>query len=450
MTDRGRPPVRMAHPIDDPQHGTLSRMDVARDGARNGSAKSPLVSASRHSRARGLLAVVVLALAVLAILLAVGRPVAGDLAVSLAEANPQALRLPFVATLVGEHLGAELTTAAGSDPSPIKFVVAGGATASEVAQQLTAQQLIAEPLVFEYLAVTGGSSDQLIAGTYLLNRQMTPDQILATLSQPPPEDIRVRLGLRTGLRLEQITAYLQTRALRKEVPHEFYQLAAHPTAALRADYPFLSTLPAGRTLEGYLGSGTFAVDPDVTGEQVVRLLLDAWAEQVGQPAIAAATAKGLDFYQTLTLASIVEKEVAADSERPLVAGVYANRLNPKKWSTGLLNADPTVIYANDTLELARLPFEQWQQYSFWNQLKVPFATFEVPSALQGYQTYRQRGLPPGPIASPTLASVEAAIDPNTATGYLYFVAKNDGSHTHAFARTLAEHQANLRKYGYLK
>ena len=441
----------MAHPIDEPQRGTLSRTDLSRTGARNGRAYDPAAS-GRHSHVRAILAVLVLALGLVAVVLAVGKPVFRGLAVDVARANPQAMSVSFVAGLVGEQLQLDqkLSTPAGDDPSPIKFVVSDGESASQVAQQLADQGLITEPLVFEYLTITGGQTQQIQAGTYLLNLQMTPSDIVGVLAQSPPTDIRVTLALRTGLRLEQITAYLETRPLRKEVAGEFYQLATNPTADLRADYPFLATLPQGRSLEGYLGAGTFAVDPDVTGEQIVRLLLDTWDKQIGQTALADAAARKLDFYQVLTLASIVEMEVAVDEERPLVAGVYTNRLDPKKWSTRLLNADPTVIYANDTMQLRTLPFDQWRLYSFWEPLKVALAGLQVPSDLQSYQTYVTPGLPDGPIATPTLASIEAAIAPDTSTGYLYFVAKNDGSRTHAFARTYAQHQANLKKYGYIK
>ena len=441
--------MRMAHPIDETEQGTLSRAELSRNGPRNGRAYDA-AAGGRHSHVRAILVVLVLALALVAVVLAFGRPVFRSVAVSLAEANPQVMTVPFVAGLVGEQLDRKLTTPAGSDPNPIKFVVTDGETASQVAQELADRGLIAEPLVYEYLTISGGSAGQIQAGTYLLNQQMTPGDILGVLGQAPPTDIRVTLALRTGLRLEQITAYLETRPLRKEVAREFYELASNPTADLRADYPFLSTLPQGRSLEGYLGAGTFAVDPDVTGAQIVRLLLDTWQHQVGDTALADAQAKKLDLYTVLTLASIVEMEVAVDEERPLVAGVYTNRLDPKKWSTRILNADPTVIYANDTMELRKLPFEQWRDYSFWNPLKVGLAGFQVPADLQSYQSYQIPGLPDGPIATPTLASIEAAISPNTGTGYLYFVAKNDGSHTHAFARSYAEHQRNLKKYGYIK
>ena len=114
----------------------------------------------------------------------------------------------------------------------------------------------------------------------------------------------------------------------------------------------------------------------------------------------------------------------------------------------LLQADPTVFYGHDTLELAKLPFGQWPMYLFWAPFGQRLADVEFPPELAGYQTYRRKGLIPGPISTPSLASIDAALAPDTSTGYLYFVAKGDGSNTHAFARTFKEHQANLKKYGY--
>jgi len=107
-----------------------------------------------------------------------------------------------------------------------------------------------------------------------------------------------------------------------------------------------------------------------------------------------------------------------------------------------------VIYGWDTVQLGKLPFDRWQRYSFWEPLNKPLAQVALPKGLEGFQTYKQVGMVPWPICTPTLASIEAALKPDTQTGYLYFVAKGDGTHTHAFARTLAEQNANLRKYGY--
>ena len=114
----------------------------------------------------------------------------------------------------------------------------------------------------------------------------------------------------------------------------------------------------------------------------------------------------MDFYEVLTLASIVERETSVDSERDLVAGVYTNRLSEGGETAGLLQADPTVSYAVDTDRLAKLrrdgKFDEWQKYRFWSAVKKQ-ASRRVSEDMVSYQTYQNPGLPDGPIDSPTLA-----------------------------------------------
>jgi UPF0755 protein len=273
---------------------------------------------------------------------------------------------------------------------------------------------------------------------------MSPQQLVDALQQAPIPVVRV--ALREGLRLEQITAYLQTLSLELDAA-DFYALASEPSAELRADYAFLSSLPDGRSLEGYLGSGTFEVFPDVSAEELLRMLLDQWQRQVGEAPLAAAEAADREFYEVLTLASIVEREAAVEEERRLIAGVYANRLDPKRWR-GVLNADPTVIYGVDTAALRGMELSEWPGYAFWTLPSTALGEVQLPEDLRGYNSYRVKGLPPGPICTPTRASIEAALEPDTDKGYLYFVLIPDGTRKHAFARTFDEHRQNLRKYGY--
>jgi UPF0755 protein len=152
------------------------------------------------------------------------------------------------------------------------------------------------------------------------------------------------------------------------------------------------------------------------------------------------------FYEALTLASIVEAEAALDEERPVIAGVFLNRLDRAQWPTRLLNADPTIIYGNDMLQLRELPIEEWDTFVFWSPPGRAMAEVQLPDDLFGYQSYRSRGLPPTPIRSPTLTSIMGVLEPDTAEGYLYFVAKADGTNSHAFARTWEEHLANIERY----
>jgi UPF0755 protein len=156
----------------------------------------------------------------------------------------------------------------------------------------------------------------------------------------------------------------------------------------------------------------------------------------------------MTFYEVLTLASIVEKEAVLDEERPIIAGTYQNHLSNERPSVQLLAADPTVFYALDTLKLRELPFEQWFEFAFWVPPGVGLSGVELPEDLAGYQTYQVRGLPPGPICTPSLASIEAALEPDTSDNYLYFVAIPEGGGAHDFSRTFEEHQQKLVQYGY--
>ena len=191
---------------------------------------------------------------------------------------------------------------------------------------------------------------------------------------------------------------------------EFYDLVKSPPKDLIDDYPWLKkiladpTVPAHPTLEGFLWPASYKVLPDTTPEELVRLMLDKFYATVGADRLDVAKERGLSFYQVLALASIVEREAVLDDERAKIAGVYQNRIDGLPGiKNKILNADPTVIWANDTLELDKLDFDMWQKYSFWSPPDVPMKEVVVPEELAGYQTYLNPGLIPGPIATPTLA-----------------------------------------------
>jgi UPF0755 protein len=301
---------------------------------------------------------------------------------------------------------------------------------------------VSHPLVFAYHVMTRGWDDRLQAGVFTIQHDWTPRQIAQRLaSGPDPVKRQVTLALREGLRIEQVTALLQTLPLDLD-EEEFYRLATDPPAELRSRYPWLAELPRGRSLEGFLGQGIFSLDEDITAEQLVRLLLDDWEDDIGPDAIADAKRKGRDFYEALTVASIVERETAVDAERRKIAGVYMNRLDPALNATRILNADPTVIYAVDTQALRDREFRTWRTYRFWTTVGRPMRRVTVPADLQSYQTYLNPGLPDGPIDTPTLRSIRAALDPDTRGGYLFFYAC-PGRKTHSFARTLEQQTANI-------
>ncbi len=178
--------------------------------------------------------------------------------------------------------------------------------------------------------------------------------------------------------------------------------------------------PQADSLEGYLFPDTYKFNPGTSAKTIVNAMVDNFRKHWGSEIALITT--GLDPHQTVTLASIVETEAQLPQERPLVASVYINRVHKRM----LLGADPTVIYA---LKLA----------GRWNG-NIRKVDLQIASP---YNTYRTPGLPPGPIANPGLASLRAAAAP-AKSPYLYFVAKNDGSHV--FSTNLQEHSANVEKY----
>jgi UPF0755 protein len=409
---------------------------------------------SRGGILRFLLFTAILAGVVLVGLVTIGRPLLASAVVGWASDNPSALNMPFVADLMAENLGDKLTTAYSDDPVEVEFVLAAGDTTKTIAEKLEQQKLLKDARAFVFVAYKAKVAGTWTAGKYILRANMTPDELLQTLQAGPPADPTMTIGLREGLRLEQITALLEKlhndQGLEMD-PKAFYDLVRNPPADLLNEYPWIH-LPDGASLEGFLAPATYKVHPDVTAEDFVKMLLDHFYETVGNDRMDVPKTRGMTFYQVLTLASLVEQEAVVDEERPLIAGVYQNRLNKKI----PLSADPTVIYAYDSGQLAATPFEEWVNYFFW---KVPtkfpgMSAVPVPDDLAGYQTYNVAGLIPGPICTPTLASIDAALEPNTKTGYLFFVAIRDASGKttgkHAFAKTEAEHIANLRKYGYIK
>jgi len=398
-----------------------------------------------------LLFTVILAAIVLVVSLTALRPVFNNTVLSWAAENPAALQFPFVKDLVREDLGTSLTTPASTDAAQVEFIVEPGDTASTIGARLASEGLITDPRAFVFIAIDDNLTGELQQGTFVLRRNMTPDQLVQALLAAP-EIKYVDIGLRTGLRLEQITAKLQTLEGLEMDPQDFYDLAKSPPADLVADYPWLKEIldaqPKGTSLEGFLWPATYRVLPDTTAEELVRLMLDGFVANVGEDRLNVPNERGLTFYQVLTLASIVEREAVLDEERPTIAGVYQLRIDGYKGIAPILNSDPTVFYAIDTMALDELKFDQWKDYSFWSPPGKALNTIDVPEALQGYQTYQTAGLIPGPIATPSLPSIDAALEPNVADGFIYFVAIPDGGGKHAFAKSYKAHQANLEKYGY--
>lgn len=253
------------------------------------------------------------------------------------------------------------------------------------------------------------SRDSIKAGVYEFERPMPPVDVIDKLVRG--DVILKTITIREGLDRFAIAKLFSDEGLGT--------LADWEKATREADL-IRDLAPDAESLEGYLFPDTYKFDPGTPARTIVEAMVANFRKHWGNEIALIATE--LNPHQTVTLASIVETEARLPEERPVVASVYVNRVRKRM----LLGADPTVIYA---LKLA----------GTWDG-NIRKADLQVDSP---YNTYRKPGLPPGPIANPGLASLRAAAAPAT-TPYLYFVARNDGSHV--FATNNAEHNRNVEKY----
>ena len=388
-----------------------------------------------------------LALGAIVLALLLGRVAApaliGDVLVSASLRSPALLSLPLLGDIVVERLGDRISAPAGSDTTLVTVEIAAGSSSSEIAAQLYQAGLIGDEIGFIVAVSRAGLEGDLQAGLFQVAANMTPSEIAVALTQPYREPA-IAVQLRAGLRLEQIVAQIGTLDL-PFTQRELLNLLRAPSAEILADYDWLD-LPTGSTLEGRLGAGTFNVPVSATAERFVRMLLDRFAEEV--PAeLRGSAPDGRSFHEVLTMASIVEREAALDEERPRMAGVYAYRLQQ---GIGLF-ADPTIIWVADSAALRNLKLEKWQTYEFWTFPEQPYVGLvppRVPKDLVPWNTFVRGGLPPTPICSPSRASIEAALTPDTSRKEMYFVLIPGANGRHDFSQTLAEHEAKARKYGW--
>jgi UPF0755 protein len=319
-----------------------------------------------------------------------------------------------------------LELAPPTDDEPVYITVEAGDSAASIGKRLEEAGIIDSAGGFQRLAAITGAERTLAAGEYEFVRATST---LDALNRIRDGLTAARIvGFPEGMRLEEVADLLEKRGV---VSAADFLTAANTiaTSGSGIDTDLLSSRPATATLEGYIYPATYSFSRSVTANEVVLTMLSAMSDRFTPAMRAEARAQGLTVHQVLTLASIVEREVVVPEERPIIASVYRNRLDD-----GMpLQADPTVQYA-----IAARP-GNIAQYGYWKR-ELSLSDLQFPSA---YNTYVEPGLPPGPIGSVSIESIEAVIHP-ASTNYLYFVARNDG--THAFSATFDEHQLNVQRY----
>ena len=286
-----------------------------------------------------------------------------------------------------------------------------GAATNTIGVALTDAGVVRDSLTFRLALWWTDNARRLQAGEYRFTEPASP---IAVIERLAIGDVHRRsITFPEGLTMWEQAALFEARGFGTDDAF----LTAARDGSLVADVD-----PSATDLEGYLFPDTYALPRNTPATDLIRMMVDRFHEVFTDDLRAAAVAQNLTTREVVTLASLVEKETGQDEERALVAAVYRNRLRIGM----LMQADPTVIYA---LQLVG---------DYDGNIRRVDLEMDSP-----YNTYRYAGLPPGPIASPGGASLRATLAP-AEVPFLYFVSRNDGSH--AFARTLAEHNRNVREF----
>lgn len=289
--------------------------------------------------------------------------------------------------------------------STVLFEIAPGATGRQVAKELKATGLLRSETIFlAVLRLTVGA-DGLKAGKFVLNKGMNPVSLISCISSNRCQFLK-KVTILEGQRIEETAEVLE----KAQITHgdEFAALARE------------------QNLEGYLFPSTYLFPEDISAQKVIDTMLEEFNRKV-RPIL-----PGPDYYMTeneiLTLASIVEREAVLTREKPKIAAVYLNRLK-----IGMkLQADPTVQYA--------VGYDAREKRHWKKNLTLS----DLRKTDSPYNTYMYAGLPPGPIASPSLTSVKAVLNPEPDFEALFFVADNQTG-GHIFTNTYNHHVRAIRR-----
>lgn len=313
-----------------------------------------------------------------------------------------------VVNIVGVHLYITFYAPASRDGATKVVNIQRGASFRAIARNLEDAGIIRSARSFKFAASLLGANRKVKAGEYELNGSMAPLEILEALVKGKVKKYLVTIP--EGYNIRDVAGLLADAGLADR--DDFISRATDGKLAA-------SLGVEGPTLEGYLFPDTYELTKNLSADEIIARMAERF-KSVYFPALdAAARKRKMSMRKAVTLASIIEKETGANNERRRISAVFHNRLDKRI----RLQSDPTVIYGVE---------------GFDGNLRKKHLLEKNP-----YNTYRNYGLPPGPIANPGRASLEAAIDPEDAA-YLYFVSKNDG--THHFSKSLREHNEAVGRY----
>lgn len=302
------------------------------------------------------------------------------------------------------------TVEAGLD---VNVTIPEGASGDEIASLLASNHVIEDPKEY-YAAVTRANAESsLKPGSYLFKTCQDPDEVVQLLVSGP--NAGVTLTIQEGLTVAQTAQRVEECC---GISADDF-IAQAKASNYVSDYPFLEGA-YDDSLEGYLYPKTYTFSDSVTADEIIRKLLDQFQSETASIGLEDG-ANGLTAQQIVTMASLIERETAVESERPTVASVIYNRLNANM----MLQIDAAIVYARGG-----------------GSQSVTYSDLEIDSP---YNVYKNYGLTPGPICSPSVSSIKAALNPDS-TDYLYYVASAAGDGTHKFSSDYSQFEKDTEEY----
>jgi UPF0755 protein len=306
----------------------------------------------------------------------------------------------------------------GEDAS---FRITAGESVDQISTNLLDQGLIRSKLWFKVYTWQTKQEANFQAGEYMLNPRLSIKEIVKALVRGETIDKEKTITIIEGWKNAEINNYLKEQNILLD--NSFLQLVSDQLSNWQLNSPkpeWLNALPQSASLEGYLFPDTYRIFKDATAEDIIIKMLNNFNSKLSDEMKEEIAKKSMGLHEIITMASIIEKEIAQESDRDIISGILYKRLD-----LGMrLEVDATVNYATGK-----------------NDPSVSLADLEIDSP---YNTYKYYGLPPGPICNPSLSAIKAAIYPKVSP-YLFYLNRQDTGET-IFSKTFEEHVKNKNKY----
>ncbi len=312
----------------------------------------------------------------------------------------------------------QIYLASGDAVEKQTVLIEKGDNALVVSEKLEQAGVIVGKKYLVFYLWKNGQLHGLVAGTYAFQPGLKIPEVARIITGGETTSTSVQVTFPEGWTIKQMAERLDSNGF---AGAEFIALTDNPSQELKEKYSFLKEIPKGKSLEGYLFPDTYYFAKDASAGDIIEKMLKNFDAKITDSMSAEISAQKKSLYDIITMASIVEMEVAGDVDRKIVAGLFWNRLK-----IGMaFGSDATLEYVIGG-----------------NKRQHSIAETKIDSP---YNTYRYKGLPPGPVSNPGASSIEATINPEE-TDYTYFLSDPKTGKT-IFSKTFEEHIANKAKYG---